>query len=185
MSGDGAGQFTALVSAFNVIDSAGDVVMPGAFTRNLGEWAESGHRIPVVWNHKSDDPFAFVGEVLEARETDAGLEVTGQLDLDDPHATKVHGLLKGRRVRGFSFAYQVKASRPGERDGRRVNELLDLDVYEVGPTLNPCNRAAELLDVKTEPNPAEVAIGWVHSLGAAPQLTPAGLARWLTDMETR
>lgn len=148
---DQTGEFTALVSVFNVVDSVGDVVLPGAFKSTLDRYAESGTPIPVVWSHDWDDPFSHIGYTTTAAETPAGLEVTGRLDMDNPKAAQVYRLLKGGRIRDFSFAYDVKSSGPGEREGKSVTELHELDVFEVGPTLVGAHRGTELRDIKATP----------------------------------
>lgn len=142
------GEFKALVSVFNTVDSVNDVVIPGAFKSTLARFAEKGEPIPVVWSHDWDDPFSHIGYTTSAEETPTGLEVTGRLDLDNPKAAQVYRLLKGGRIKDFSFAYDVKASGPGEREGKSVTELHELDVFEVGPTLVGAHRGTELRDIK-------------------------------------
>lgn len=142
------GQFEAIVSVFGNVDSYGDVVMKGAFADDLLEWAKSGNPIPVLWSHMSADPDYHIGEVLEAKETDEGLWVRGQLDLDAPKATQVYRLLKGRRVTQFSFAYDILDAGWGKRDDQDVYELRKLKVYEVGPTLIGANQETRLIGVK-------------------------------------
>lgn len=148
--GDGLddGQFEALVSVFGNEDSVGDVVVPGAFTRTLAEWAAKGDPIPVIWSHDWADPFSHIGHVLEAKETDRGLVVKGQLDLENPTAVQVHRLMKARRVTQFSFAYDVVEGGWEKSDGREVYVLRDLDLFEVGPCLIGANRETELLAAK-------------------------------------
>src|SRR5207302_945450 len=101
------GVFTALVATYD-LDSVGDKIVPGAFKDTLDEWSTSGNPIPVYWSHRMDDPTMNIGEVLDATETDQGLEVKAQLDLDNPTAVQVYKLLKVRRVTQFSFAYDVE-----------------------------------------------------------------------------
>lgn len=182
---DGKGTFTALVSVFHNVDSYGDVVMPGAFAKTLARWAERGDPIPVIWSHEHGDPFSHVGHVTEARETPNGLEVTGQLDLDNAKAAQVHRLLKGRRVTQFSFAYDVVDARAGERDGRPVTELHEIEVYEVGPTLIGANQDTELLAVKATP-PKGITPAALRGWAAANHTTPAALSAWaaLKSLET-
>lgn len=184
-TGDDAGQFKALVSAFGNVDSVGDVVVRGAFAKSLARWEEKGSPIPIVWSHRWDDPFAHIGEVTKATETDAGLEVEAQLDLGNPTAMQVYRLLKGRRLKEFSFAYDIRAATPGQRDGKAVQELTELDVLEVGPTLIGANRNTELLDVKSDPplphlTPAQL-LQWA---GTAPQISPRDLLAWSTNRST-
>ena len=159
--GMAAGQFEAIVSVFGNVDHGGDVVLPGAFSRTLAEWKAAGDPIPVIWSHQIGDPESHIGEVVDAVELlpgderlpeklrgNGGLWVRGQLDMDEPRAAKVHRLLKGRRVKQFSFSYDVRDGALGERDGRDVYELRDLDVYEVGPTLLGMNAATDLVGAK-------------------------------------
>jgi hypothetical protein len=151
------GQFRAVVSVFGNKDAYGDVVVPGAFKDTLSEWEATGDKIPVYWSHQMQDPDFNVGWVESAKETDQGLEVTAQLDLEDgasPKARQVYRLLKGRRVTQFSFAYDVLDGGPVEKDGDTVFELRKLKLYEVGPTPVGANDSTELLAVKTLSNAA-------------------------------
>ncbi|MGK5737268.1 HK97 family phage prohead protease [Micromonospora sp. URMC 103] len=160
------GQFEAIVSVFGNVDHGGDVVLPGAFSRSLAEWKAAGDPIPVIWSHQIGDPESHIGVVVEAEELlagderlpeklrdNGGLWVRGQLDLDEPRAAKVHRLLKGRRVKQFSFSYDIRDGALGERDGRDVYELRDLDLFEVGPTLLGMNAATDLVGAKAGPCP--------------------------------
>jgi HK97 family phage prohead protease len=145
------GQFTAIVSVFGNEDSVGDVVIEGAFTDTLAEWAVKGDPIPVLWSHDWGDPFSHIGVVVEAKETSEGLLVTGQIeDLDtNPTAAQVYRLLKGRRVTQFSFAYDVQEGAWVEpEDAWPYYELRKLKLYEVGPCLVGANQETELLAAK-------------------------------------
>jgi len=142
------GQFTALASVFNNVDEVGDVVMPGAFTDDLKSWKASGDPIPVFWGHQMHDPNMNIGHVLDAVETETGLEVKAQLDLENPVAQQVYRLLKGRRVRKMSFAYDVEDGAPAERDGKSVYELRKLKLHEVSVVQIPANPAATIQEVK-------------------------------------
>jgi HK97 family phage prohead protease len=145
---DGAGIFEALVSRFGTIDSYGEIVMPGAFAKSLGEWAASGDPIPCLYSHDLSDPFSNIGQVIEAKETEDGLWVKVQLDLDNPKALQTFKLLKGRRMREFSFGFKVRQAAQGQRDGKSVVELNELELLEVSPTLIGANPKTELLGVK-------------------------------------
>jgi hypothetical protein len=142
------GQFEALVSVFGVKDAYGEVVMPGAFTRTLSEWEQRGDPIPVYWSHRLDDPDFNIGHVLEAKETDEGLYVKAQLDLDNPKAVTTQNLLTSRRVTQFSFSFNVPPG--GMREGQDATELTDIELYEVGPTPIGANPATELIGAKDQ-----------------------------------
>ena len=142
------GQFTAIVSVFGNVDSMGDVVKAGAFNDDLARWEKSGDPIPVVWSHDWANPFSHIGYAIKAEETAAGLQVTGQLDLDNPTAMQVYRLLKGRRVTQFSFAYDVEDAGWETVDGQEVYALRRLKLHEVGPCLVGVNQETELLAAK-------------------------------------
>jgi uncharacterized protein len=146
------GEIVALVSVFNNVDSYGDVVMPGAFAKNLEEWGASGDPIPFIWAHDWADPFSHVGIVRHAEETSAGLKVRAYISpeerAENPKAAQVYKLLKSRRVKQFSFAFDVVDGGEGDRDGRFVYELRELKVHEVGPCLLGVNQETELIAAK-------------------------------------
>lgn len=164
--GDAPGVFEAIVSVFNNVDLIGDVVLLGAFA-DVSKDAEL-EPVPVVWSHMWQDPMSHIGKLLDHRELPPGdamlpetLKLLGgwwtkgavdlePLDADGPNrlAAQVSRLLAMRRVREFSFAYDILDGGSGERDGKRVFELRKLDVFEVGPTLKGMNPATELIDAK-------------------------------------
>jgi len=143
---DSEGSFEALVAVFGNVDLVGDRVMPGAFVKTIEEWRSRGAPVPVTWSHDwSIDGFIGQADPHDIAETDRGLVVKGRLDLADPRGLKAHRLLKDGLVRNFSFSYEVGDSRRA-KDG--ANELTELELIEVGPTLVGANRATELLSVK-------------------------------------
>lgn len=145
------GQFRAVVSVFGNKDSYGDIVMPGAFADTLADWKAKGDPIPVYWSHRMDDPDYNIGYVLEAEETEKGLEVLAQLDIEDDSskAKQVNKLLKGRRVTQFSFAYDIDEAAWVEKDDDSWYELRKLVLWEVGPTPIGANRETELIAAKS------------------------------------
>lgn len=155
------GVFEAIVSVFGNVDSMGDRVLKGAFTKTLEEWEGSGNPIPVYWSHRTDDPEYNLGHVLEAKELDAGDEllpeslkdlgglwVKTQLDLRNPKSVTVYNLFKDRRLTQFSFAYDIVDYSIVKEEDAEVWELKELKLYEVGPTPYGANSATELLAVK-------------------------------------
>ncbi len=146
--GLGDGQFAAYASVFGNVDSYGDVVVKGAFTDTLAEWDASGDPIPLLWGHNFFDPDYNLGSVLTAAEDDHGLLVTGQLDLESPKAAQVYRLIKGRRVRQMSFAYDVLDGSSVTKDEQTVYELRKLRLHEVSIVPLGANQETEILAVK-------------------------------------
>lgn len=148
--GLGDGQFTALVAVFGNKDHGGDVIVPGAFADSLRDWAASGDAIPAIWSHQWADPFAHIGWSLSAAETADGLLVTAQLDLENPTALQTYKLLKQRRVKEFSFGYDVVDGGYVTQDEDEFFELRKLNLIEFGPTLKGMNPDTQLLGTKSD-----------------------------------
>lgn len=174
-SGLKEGQVRAIVSVFGNEDSVGDVVLPGAFKEDLERWRAKDAKIPFIWSHDWADPFSHLGEVLEAKETDVGLEILAHIhDLDtNKKAAQVYRLLKGRRVTQFSFAYDIQEAGWGEKDGQEVFELRKLRILEAGPCLVGANQETELLAVKAREMMDNVKVGRVLSAESYERLTEA------------
>lgn len=152
------GEFEALISVFDTIDSYGDVVLKGAFTDTLEDWRVKDRPIPVIWSHQWQDLWAHIGytPAPNAVESAEGLKVRGQLDLENPMAMQAYKLLKQRRIAEFSFGYDIDEAGWGMRksaDGQDIDvfELRKLTLFEVGPCLIGVNRETELLGIKGEP----------------------------------
>lgn len=162
------GQFTAYASVFDNVDSYGDVVMPGAFSKDLQRWEKSGNPIPLLFGHNMSDPDFNLGHVVDAQEDDTGLLVTAELDLENPKAKQTYRLLKGRRINQMSFAYDVIEGGPASRrkDGssdedpetEQYFELRELKLYEVSIVTVGANQETEILAVKQVPTIAERAL---------------------------
>lgn len=159
------GHFEAIVSVFGNKDLVGDIVMPGAFQKSLAAWKSTGDPIPIYWSHRMDDPTFNIGQVVEAKEVlggspeipdwasphvkeNGGLYVKAALD-DYGLGAHVRNLLKARRVKQFSFSYDV-VSEQKNKDG--ANELHDVWLHEVGPTPLGANPMTELISAKQQPD---------------------------------
>jgi uncharacterized protein len=194
--------FEAIVSVFNNVDHGGDVVRPGAFKNTIAAWKTSGDPIPVLWSHRMDDPNYNIGSVTDIDELgpgderiprwanswvqeNGGLWVKASLDdTEHGHARQVRHLLKTRRVTQFSFAYDVLDERPG-KDGS--NELLDLWLYEVGPTPLGMNPLTELTGAKSGGDDTTAVPPTVRPTAADIRLRCAIAAMWHehTDYQSR
>ncbi len=152
------GQFTAYASVFGNKDSYGDVVMPGAFAKDLARWEKSGNPIPLLFGHNMSDPDYNIGHVVKAEEDAVGLKITAQLDLESTKGRQVYRMLKGRRINQMSFAYDEIDSGPAVHDGENVWELRELKLYEVSVVTIGANQETEILAVKSVPSVAERAL---------------------------
>lgn len=128
-------------------DSYGDIVKAGAFKRSLAERWNGGKGIPFIWAHQMDNLNAYIG-TADAEEDDKGLFFRAYFN-DSAEAQKVRGLYKAGALKKFSFAYDViDAGEVKLEDGRKANELRELDLYEISAVLVPANDDAGVVDVK-------------------------------------
>lgn len=142
---DHTGMFTGLASVFDNVDAHGDIVRRGAFTKSLA----AGHPIPLIWEHKADDPRNYVGDVVEATEVAEGLAIVGKFDLATEHGQAAYRNVKGRRVGGLSIGYHV------QHQTKTVagNELTELDLVEISVVARGANDRALIGAVKSAGQP--------------------------------
>jgi HK97 family phage prohead protease len=142
---DDSGTFVGLASVFDNVDAHGDIVRRGAFTKSIA----AGQPIPLLWEHKADDPRNYVGDVIGAAETAEGLEITGRFDLDTEHGAAAYRNVKGRRVSGLSIGYSIRNSTKTAAG----HELTDLDLVEISVVARGANDRALVAAVKSAARP--------------------------------
>lgn len=138
----GQGRFTALASTFE-LDRQGDRIEPGAFARTLAALEKRGGRIPLLWNHDSDEP---IGSIEAARETPDGLEVEAVIALATGQGARAYELLKSGAL-SLSIGFSIAPDGSTVIDGVRV--IRDLDLAEVSVVAVPANAGAVVHSVKT------------------------------------
>nr|DAV95874.1 MAG TPA: prohead serine protease [Caudoviricetes sp.] len=150
---DGSGIFEGYASVFGNVDSYGDKVMPGAFTKSLAKsFPNDGAGIPCYWSHRMDDPEFILGKTLSAVEDEHGLKVRVSLDLENPKAEAAYRALKAGAVNQMSFAYEVIDSHFIPEKGAKfggVNELRELNIFEVSVVQIGANTATSIDMVKS------------------------------------
>ena len=132
------GVIEALVSCFGNVDYANERVMPGAFKASLERKLPKG-----CWAH---DWKQIVAKTLDARETDEGLVVRAQFNLETQRGREAFSDVKGGYVDEFSIGYRVIKDSVEEKSG--VRELHELDLYEFSPVLVGMNDSTALISVK-------------------------------------
>ena len=134
-------------------DAYGDVVAPGAFAKSLDRWKAlntEGKYIPLLWGHDTEDPKSNIGRVVDAIEDERGLFVTAEFDAENEKAQYVRKLVQEGRVYQFSFAFEIREQGTIElEDGRKANELRDLELFEVSLVQIPANQHATVEEIKS------------------------------------
>jgi HK97 family phage prohead protease len=140
------GEFVALAAAYSV-DRAGDRIVPGAFSKTIAHWQGSGKRVPLHWNHESG-PESIIGSVdpYSLIETDAGLQVSGNLDLKNSAKAKEAWRAMKTDSMSLSFGYMVVSQ---QEDKSGVNALQEIDLFEVSVVPGPANADTRFLALKS------------------------------------
>jgi HK97 family phage prohead protease len=157
-AGDFEGEIEGVGSVYNVVDSHGDLILPGAFSEAIADYKSRNVPMPMFAEHSAylgGDPLP-VGVWTQMEETPAGLSLKGRLvGLDHPDVKRVGECLKANLLRGLSIAFptpvesNVKRGRiPGE-PRRTIKQLGLLSVDLVGDPSNHLARVTGLRAVGT------------------------------------
>ncbi|MFJ7112664.1 HK97 family phage prohead protease [Streptomyces albogriseolus] len=132
------GTISAMFSVYSMIDSDGDVILPGAI--------EDGITVPLsAYNHTSWGAALPVGKgVIRTSSSGATVEATffkSQAAQDTLEVIRELGPLQQ-----WSFGFNVLDYSHGEFRGTAVRFLKSLDVFEVSPVLRGANSAAHTVE---------------------------------------
>lgn len=143
---DGLGTFEGHAAVFGNVDSYGDIIEPGAFSRTIQHRMGSTGKadFPILFNH---DPMEPIGVTVAVTEDEKGLAVKGELNLNVQRGREVYALLKQGALRGLSIGYRTVKAEQGTDGVRRLKEV---QLYEWSPVVFPANELAQTTNVKAE-----------------------------------
>jgi HK97 family phage prohead protease len=136
------GEFDAVACVYNVVDSYRTRFIPGVFAESLRRGLP-----PVRWGH-DQSPKGVVGEIVDYRDTNRGLEIIGQL-LGPGEAPKSRQARDGLRyvvLDEFSVGFERLASRMADNG---VVEITKADLVEVSIVQNAAVPGSELIAVRS------------------------------------
>ncbi len=155
------GTFTGYGSVFNVIDSARDVVAPGAFAESLKVKTPK-----LLWQH---DTTQIVGVWEEAREDSRGLWLKGRIIAETEKGRAALALLRAGALDGLSIGFETTACEwgsPADYETKygcapmghwgggstdQIRILTGIDLWEVSLVTFPCCDPARVDHVKQAP----------------------------------
>lgn len=137
------GEFSAIIATYGVIDSDGDVTLPGAH--------QDGQKVVVSpYGHSSMRGELPVGAGVV--QTDAKRTVVkGHYFMDIPEARSAFLTMKNLHDRGigeWSYGYEVIDSEMGEKDGQRVRFLKSQSIFEASHVLRGAGVGTRTLSAK-------------------------------------
>lgn len=149
-----AGTFEGYASVFGTLDSARDVVEPGAFTASLLQRERKGMGLPPMYKlhgapgNADPDP---IGLWEHMAEDSSGLAVKGRLvGLDTERGKWNYAMMKEGAMRGLSIGYKARGFKMGSgRVGEPRRYLREVDLKEVSVVDDPANHLARIYSMKS------------------------------------
>ncbi len=138
------GTFSGYGSVYSVLDQGDDIVMPGSFTKSLGDLSTKGQMPAMLWQHRAAEP---IGAYTAVKDDDSGLFVEGQLALKTQRGAEAFELMQMKAISGLSIGYITKDADYNAKTGVRTIKAADL--YEISLVTFPMNDAARVSAVKS------------------------------------
>jgi HK97 family phage prohead protease len=135
--GRGRGVFEGYASLFGVPDSAGDVVMAGAFAASLARRGTAGIRM--LFQHDAGRP---IGTWLDLGEDSRGLFVRGRLAAEVQQAEELGNLLHAGAIDGLSIGFRAVLATRDRATRQRL--LTRVDLWEISLVTFPMLEGARV-----------------------------------------
>ena len=149
--------FTGYGAVFGNVDSYGDVIEAGAFSKFLADVKAGNQPWPAMlsqhggWQMSAED-MTPIGVWTDFAEDGHGLKVTGQL-ADTPRGREMHALMKMSprpAIDGMSIGYIAKEWEPRTKPEDPKRKLKRIDLIEVSIVTRPANGKARVESVKND-----------------------------------
>lgn len=149
--------FTGYGAVFGNVDSYGDVIEAGAFSRFLADVKAGNQPWPAMlsqhggWQMSAED-MTPIGVWTDFAEDGHGLRVTGQL-ADTPRGREMYALMKMSprpAIDGMSIGYIAKEWEPRSKPEDPKRKLKRIDLIEVSIVTRPANGKARVESVKND-----------------------------------
>lgn len=112
-----------------------EIIKPGAFTKSL----KRGHEIKAFINHDPSMVLATTESKPPLKLSEAKDGVRYELEIPDTsYGEDLQKNVAAKRVKGSSFAFGTVLDRwRQDADGTNIREVLEAELYELGPVTNP------------------------------------------------
>jgi len=147
--------FSGYGAVFGNVDSYGDVIEPGAFSKFLADVKSGAQPWPAMlsqhggWQMSAED-MTPIGVWTDFSEDGHGLKVSGQL-ADTPRGREMHALMKMSprpAIDGMSIGYVAKEWEPRTKPEEPKRRLKRIDLIEVSLVTRPANTKTRVSAVK-------------------------------------
>ncbi len=137
------GFFEGYASVFDIPDYHNDVIVKGAFKKNLFDWSKQNSLPKMLWQHDVKNPIGFWRSI---EEDSYGLKVKGQILTDIQKGREAYSFLKKGIINELSIGFQlIKFTNCTSRGYRIIKEV---DLQEISLVTFAANKLAKITDVK-------------------------------------
>ncbi len=133
---DESGVFAGYASVFNFTDSAGDLILSGAFTETLKE----NRQIKLLWQHDATQP---IGIITKISEDTKGLYIEGKIMTDLAKGKEALDLMSLGVIDSLSIGFQVEDF----FYNNSVRYIKKLKLWEISIVTFPANIKAKITKV--------------------------------------
>ncbi|MFC5390004.1 HK97 family phage prohead protease [Brevundimonas bullata] len=155
------GEIEGYASTFGNRDLAGDIVLPGAFTKSLG--GRGAGAVAMLWGHDQKRP---IGVWTEIKEDGQGLRVKGRILTATRDGADAFEFAKAGAVGGLSIGYRTTRARQDRERKARLLEAVDL--HEISLVAIPANPLSRVERVKSHcPDRARRIVAQLNAAAAA------------------
>ncbi len=140
------GIIKGLAAAFS-LDEVNDRILPGAFEKTILEHKSRNNRpIRFKFQHKRDDIIG-IFPIMKVFETERGLSVEGELNLEVQKGFESFSLAKQGAMTDLSIGFMIpEGGSEFNSDGIRI--IKEIDLVEISIVDEPANRDATINEVK-------------------------------------
>lgn len=138
------GTFKGYGSVFGELDSYRDIVMPGAFSKSLAQYAAQDRPVPMLWQHNAREP---IGVYTVIKEDEKGLYVEGDINTEVQRGREALSLMKQRALSGLSIGFNTVRDEWDEK--AMVRKLFEIELWEVSPVTFPALDSGRVSSVKS------------------------------------
>ncbi|MFN3895697.1 MAG: HK97 family phage prohead protease [Acinetobacter sp.] len=158
------GEVVAYLTTFKNADQVGDIIETGALDKFVQAFDPETKKLPMLFNHNSS---SIVGEWKTLEIDDYGVKGTGILYTETSLGKDIQSLLKRKAVAAVSIGFKSNDYETLKTGGRKFKSI---DLVETSIVLNPANKSAVVLSVKSDD-------GFIETKALKAVLKEAGLNR--------
>lgn len=153
------GIISGYASIFGELDTQGDRVAVGAFTKSLQAFQRNKRWPKMLWQHDPDHP---IGQWTSLKEDERGLYVEGALLLEVQKGREAYTFLKQNIIDGLSIGYRVVEAQKNRETQERI--LVEVDLVEVSLVTFAASEQAKILSVKKDAETSQHLVERINAL---------------------